>query len=52
MKILPTIGPETVKTKNLKFILNKNDCAFLITISFPKKGSTANSISLIKKKDI
>ena len=33
-------------------IFDKNDCAFLITISFPKKGSTANSISLIKKKDI
>ena len=25
MKILPTIGPETVKTKNLKFILNKTE---------------------------
>ena len=33
-------------------IFDKNDCAFLITISFPKKGSTANSISLIKKKDV
>tara|TARA_X000000950_G_scaffold212171_1_gene255254 strand:+ start:1274 stop:2599 length:1326 start_codon:yes stop_codon:yes gene_type:complete len=33
-------------------IFQKNDCAFLITISFPKKGSTANSVSLIKKKDI
>jgi len=33
-------------------IFQKNDCAFLITISFPKKGSTANSVSLIKKIDI
>ena len=33
-------------------IFKKNDYAFLITISFPKKGTTANSISLIKKEDI
>jgi len=104
MKILPTIGPETIKYKNLKFILDrtdivrlnsshnttdwrksaikkikkinarsvilidfpgvkprtnnktsryikKNNYAFLITISFPKKGTSANSISLIRKKD-
>ena len=25
MKILPTIGPETVKKQNLKFLLNKTD---------------------------
>ena len=32
-------------------IFTKNDHAFLITISFPKKGTSANSISLIRKKD-
>lgn len=32
-------------------IFKKNDHAFLITISFPKKGTSANSISLIRKKD-
>jgi pyruvate kinase len=32
-------------------IFKKNDYAFLITISFPKKGTSANSISLIRKKD-
>ena len=25
MKILPTIGPETIKSKNLKYILNKTE---------------------------
>ena len=33
-------------------IFEKNNYAFLITISFPKKGTTANSISLLKKEDI
>ena len=42
---------ENIK-KYKKIIFQGNDCAFLITISFPKKGSTANSISLIRKKDI
>jgi len=32
-------------------IFKKNNYAFLITISFPKKGTSANSISLIRKKD-
>ncbi len=32
-------------------IFKKNDHAFLVTISFPKKGTSANSISLIRKKD-
>lgn len=32
-------------------IFKKNNHAFLITISFPKKGTSANSISLIRKKD-
>ena len=32
-------------------IFKENDHAFLITISFPKKGTSANSISLIRKKD-
>ena len=38
------------KYKNL--IFKKNNKAFLITISFPKKGATANSLSLLNKKDI
>tara|TARA_Y100000816_G_scaffold100250_1_gene69862 strand:+ start:2740 stop:4065 length:1326 start_codon:yes stop_codon:yes gene_type:complete len=33
-------------------IFDHNDFAFLITISFPKKGARANSISLINKKNI
>ena len=33
-------------------IFDNNDFAFLITISFPKKGARANSISLINKKNI
>jgi len=38
------------KYKNL--IFKKTNKAFLITISFPKKGSTANTLSLLNKKDI
>ena len=33
-------------------IFQNNNFAFLITISFPKKGATANSLSLIEKKNI
>ncbi len=35
-----------------KYIFKNNHQAFLITISFPKKGATANTLSLINKKDI
>jgi pyruvate kinase len=38
------------KYKNL--IFKKADRAFLITISFPKKDSRANSLSLINKNDL
>jgi len=38
--------------KHKNKIFKKNDFAFLITISFPKKGATANSLSLIEKKNI
>jgi hypothetical protein len=38
------------KYKNL--IFKKVDRAFLITISFPKKDSRANSLSLINKNDL
>ena len=37
------------KYKNL--IFKNTNYAFLITISFPKKGSSANSLSLINIKD-
>jgi pyruvate kinase len=37
--------------KNKKIIFNRDDNAFLITISFPKKGSVANTLSFINKKD-
>ena len=33
-------------------IFKYNDFAFLITISFPKKGTAANSLSLIERKNI
>ena len=42
---------ENIK-KYKKIIFNKTNKIFLITISFPKKGSTANTLSLINKKDI
>jgi pyruvate kinase len=35
-----------------KQIFNKTNKVFLITISYPRKGSTANTLSLINKKDI
>jgi pyruvate kinase len=38
------------KYKNI--IFQKTDKAFLITISFPKKDSRANSLSLINKRDL
>ena len=38
--------------QNKKLIFNRTRRVFLITISFPKKGSTANTLSLINKKDI
>ena len=38
--------------QNKKLIFNKTRKVFLIAISFPKKGSTANTLSLINKKDI
>ena len=41
MKILPTIGPETIKTKNLKFILDKTDIVRL--------NSSHNTINWHKK---
>ena len=42
---------ENIK-KYKKIIFKKTNKVFLITISFPKKGSTANTLSLINKKDI
>lgn len=41
---------ENIK-KNKKIIFKNNENAFLITISFPKKGSVANTLSYINKKD-
>ena len=38
--------------KYKKIIFEKSNIAFLIAISFPKKGTTANSISLIEKQSI
>ena len=38
--------------QNKKLIFNRTRKVFLIAISFPKKGSTANTLSLINKKDI
>ena len=38
--------------KYKKIIFAKSNIAFLIAISFPKKGTTANSISLIEKQNI
>jgi len=38
--------------QNKKLIFNRTHRVFLIAISFPKKGSTANTLSLINKKDI
>jgi pyruvate kinase len=38
--------------KNKRLIFNKTRRVFLITISFPKKGSIANTLSLINKQDI
>tara|TARA_B100000780_G_C21112461_1_gene449687 strand:+ start:1092 stop:2432 length:1341 start_codon:yes stop_codon:yes gene_type:complete len=38
--------------KYKKIIFKKTNQIFLITISFPRKGSTANTLSLINKKDI
>ena len=37
--------------KNKKIIFKNNKNAFLITISFPKKGSVANTLSFINKDD-
>ena len=42
---------ENIK-KYKKMIFKKTNKVFLITISFPKRGSTANTLSLINKKDI
>ena len=42
---------ENIK-KNKEIIFKKTSNAFLITISFPKKGSKANTLSLINKNDI
>ena len=42
---------ENIK-KHKKIIFKKADKVFLITISFPKKGSKANTLSLINKEDI
>jgi len=41
MKILPTIGPETIKTNNLKYILSQTN--------FVRINSSHNSISWHKK---
>ena len=41
---------ENIK-KNKRIIFKNNKNAFLITISFPKKGSVANTLSFINKKD-
>ncbi len=41
---------ENIK-RNKKIIFKNNENAFLITISFPKKGSVANTLSYINKKD-
>ena len=41
---------ENIK-RNKKIIFKNNENAFLITISFPKKGSLANTLSFINKKD-
>ena len=38
--------------KYKEIIFKKSDNIFLVTISFPKKGSKANSLSLINKNDI
>ena len=38
--------------KHKKIIFSKTNKVFLIAISFPKKNSTANTLSLINKKDI
>ena len=42
---------ENIK-KNKNTIFKKTNKAFLITISFPKKGSKANTLSLINENDI
>jgi len=42
---------DNIKKYN-KIIFNKTNQIILITISFPRKGSTANTLSLINKKDI
>ena len=42
---------ENIK-KYKKLIFKKTNKIFLITISFPKKNSTANTLSLIDKRDI
>ena len=42
---------ENIK-KHKRLIFNRTNKVFLITISFPKKNSTANTLSLIHKKDI
>ena len=41
---------ENIK-KNKKIIFKNNKNAFLITISFPKKGSVANTLSFINRDD-
>ena len=42
---------ENIK-KHKRLIFKRTNKVFLITISFPKKNSTANTLSLIHKKDI
>ena len=42
---------DNIKKYN-KIIFNKTNQIILITISFPRKGSKANTLSLINKKDI
>ena len=38
MKILPTIGPATEKTKDLKYLLTSSKRAFLYSINFSEPG--------------
>ena len=50
MKILPTIGPETIKSKNLKYILNKTEIV-RINSSHNTIAWHKSAIRKIKKKN-
>ena len=40
-----------ILSKHKKIIFKKNKEAFLIYISYPRKGSRANTLTIISKKD-